>query len=110
MASYYEHYYANFGQEVLRAGFMRNAMRARATAIAAYAAQTAPVDTGEYAASFEVSDGITSYGGPGTRVFARVTNTAGHAAAVEYGFGRVPKYRTLGKALHIVPGDVKDRY
>lgn len=107
MPSRYEHYYGNFGREVLRAGFMTSAMRARATAVMAQAQATAPIDEGEYVSSFELSDGITAYGGKGTRVYARVTNTAPHAPAVEFGYGNVPRYRTLGKALFAAGGDVK---
>lgn len=107
MASWYEHNYRAFGDEVLRASFMRSAMRARATAIMSTAMSMAPVDTGEYEASFELSDGLTTSGGEGIRVYARVTNTAGHAAAVEYGFGRVPRYRVLGRSMYAAGGDVK---
>ena len=109
MASYYEHFYAAFGKECLQAGFMRSAMRARATAVMATAQSIAPVDTGEYVSSFEVSDGITTYGGPGARAYGRVTNTAPHALWVEMGGPRTPKYRTLGRALFAAggsPGDV----
>lgn len=108
MASYYKHNYGVFGQEVLRSGFMRAAMVAKAEAVAAVAAATAPKRTGRYASSFEVSSGIGSYGGPSTRVYGRVTNTAPYAAAVEYGFGKVPKHRTLFKALHTIGGDIHD--
>ncbi len=107
MASFYEHNYDVFGREVLRAPFMRSAMRARATAIMGQAQATAPIDQAEYVASFEISDGFTPFGGEGIRVYARVTNTAPHAIAVEYGFGNVPRYRTLGKSMFAAGGDVK---
>lgn len=107
MASWYEHDYKAFGNEVLRAPWMTSAMRARATAVISTAMSMAPVDTGEYEASFELSDGLTSSGGDGIRVYARVTNTAAHAAAVEYGFGRVPRYRVLGRSMYAAGGDVK---
>lgn len=107
MASWYEHNYGAFGQQVLRASWMTSAMRARATAIMSTAQSIAPVDTGEYVASFEISDGLTPYGGEGIRVYARVTNTAGHAAAVEYGYGRVPRHRVLGKSMYAAGGDAK---
>lgn len=106
MASWYEHKYAAFGKECLQAEFMRNSMRARATAVAAYAMSISPVDTGDYVSSFEVDDGIGTVGGKGLRAYGRVTNTSGHAAAVEYGWGKVPKYRILGKSLHVAGGDV----
>lgn len=112
MASYYEHDYAAFGKECLQAGFMRSAMRARATAVMATAQSIAPVDTGEYVSSFEVSDGITAYGGPGLRAYGRVTNTSPYALALEFGHGRAPRYRVLGRALFAAGGggtvDIKD--
>lgn len=108
MPSYYEHNYTAFGDQVLRAEFMENVMRARAVAVMATAQATAPIDEGEYVASFEVSTGIRPTGPKRTpRVFARVTNTAAHALAVEYGYGPVPRYRTLGKAMHAAGGDAK---
>lgn len=107
MASWYEHDYGAFGQEVLRASWMTSAMRSRAAAIMSTAQSMSPIDTGDYVSSFEISDGLTSSGGEGIRVYARVTNTAGHAAAVEYGFGRVPRYRVLGRSMYAAGGDVK---
>lgn len=106
MASWYEHNYAAFGKECLQADFMKAAMRARAAAVMSTAMSIAPVDTGEYVSSFELSDGITAYGGKGLRAYGRVTNTAGHAAAVEFGWGKVPRYRVLGKSLYAAGGDV----
>lgn len=107
MPSKYEHYYDNFGREVLRAGFMFREMLGRAERVMQYAQGIAPVDTGEYKNSFVVSTGVTRYGGLGTRAFGRVTNTAPHAPAVEFGYGNVPRHRTLGKSLHVAGGDVK---
>lgn len=104
MASYYEHNYQAFGDQVLRAGFMQAVMRARAVAVQATAQATAPIDTGEYVESFEVDSGVRSTGST-RRAYGRVTNTAPHALAVEYGYGPVPRYRTLGKSLHVVGGD-----
>lgn len=114
MASYYEHNYDAFGQECLRAPFMRSAMRARAAAVMATAQSISEafVDTGEYISSFEVSDGITAYGGKGTRAYGRVTNTAPYALALEFGHGKAPRYRVLGRALFAAGGgatvDIKD--
>lgn len=112
MASYYEHKYDAFGQECLRAGWMRSAMRARAAAVMATAQSIAPERTGEYRASFEVSDGITAYGGRGTRAYGRVTNTAPYALALEFGHGKAPRYRVLGRALFAAGSgatvDIKD--
>lgn len=100
--SYYEHYYDAFGRECLQAGYMRAAMHARATAVMSAAISMAPVDTGEYVDSFSTSDGIGPYGGRGLRAYGRVTNSAPHALYVEFGFGRVPRYRVLGRALGAV--------
>jgi hypothetical protein len=119
MPSYYKHNYAAFGAEVLRAGFMHAEMLARAERVKAAAEAIAPVgdpesgwytggrEPGEYKASFRVSGGVTAYGGAGTRAFGRVTNVSDHAAAVEYGYGKTPKYRTLGKSMHAAGGDIK---
>lgn len=100
--SHYEHFYGAFGKECLQAGYMQAAMHARATAVMAVAVSTAPVDTGEYVDSFSTSSGVGSYGGRGLRAYGRVTNSAPHALYVEFGFGRVPRYRILGRALGAV--------
>lgn len=112
MASYYEHNYDAFGDQVLRAEFMQNVMRARAVAVMAEAMAIAPVgdpdngwyddghEPGEYLDSFEVSSGVRATGST-SRAYGRVTNTSGHALAVEYGYGKVPRYRVLGKSLHV---------
>lgn len=104
--SYYVHNYRNFGNEVLRAPWMRAVMRARGVAVLAAAQQMAPVETGEYVESFELTDGIRRTG-RARRAYARVTNTAPHALAVEFGWGPTPRYRVLGRALGVVPGDKK---
>lgn len=104
--SRYEHKYKAFGDEVLRAPFMRRQMLDRAYAVKAAAEAISPVASGEYLRSFEVSAGIRPAGKRrARRAYARVTNTAPHAMAVEFGFGRTPRYRVLGKALGVVPGD-----
>lgn len=119
MVSYYKHNYAAFGAEVLRAPFMLAEMISRAERMKAAAEAIAPVGDptsgwynhgnvpGEYKASFRVSGGITAYGGAGTRAFGRCANVSDHAAAVEYGYGSTPKYRTLGKSMHAAGGDIK---
>lgn len=119
MPSYYVHKYDEFGDQVLRAGFMAVIVAARAAAIEAAARRAAPVgeastfwygpdspsgrlSPGLYAASFAVSHGQTH--GRGARVYARVENTAPHASAVEFGFRRTPAYRVLGKAAAVAGG------
>lgn len=106
MASYYEHNFAAFGKECLCAGFMKAVMRARAVAVMSTAMSIAPVDSGDYVDSFEVTDGITAAYPVGPRAFGRVANTAPHAFFVEYGSKRVKRYRVLGKSLHAAGGDV----
>ena len=104
--SYYKHKYRAFGAEVLRAPFMRRQMLDRAYAILQAAQALAPVETGEYLDSFEVDNGIRQTG-RSRRAYARVSNTAPHAMAVEFGFGATPRYRVLGHALGVVPGHQK---
>lgn len=110
MAARYDHNYRAFGNQVLQAPWMRAEMAARAERVAEAARAIAPVgdpnsgwydgerSPGLYKASFVTSSGIRR--SKTTRAFGRVTNTAPYASAVEFGFGRTPKYRTLGKSLH----------
>lgn len=117
MAATYKHDYAAFGAAVLCAPFMVADMAARAEKVAAAARAISPVGNadpsksgwysganahapGNYKGSFEVSSGVRATGRGKRRAYGRVTNTAGYAAAVEFGYGRVPKYRVLGKSLH----------
>lgn len=103
--SHYEHNYRSFGREVLQAEFMQNVMRARAVQIQANAQQMSPVESGDYINSFEVTSGVRATGPRNKRrAFGRVTNTAPHAMAVEFGFGRTPRYRVLGRAAGTVIG------
>lgn len=97
MAATYTHDYAAFGTEVLAAGFMVKDMHARAERIMAAAIAMSPHETGNYASSFVVESGVRTR--VTARAFGRVTNTSGHAAAVEFGFGNTPRYRILGKAM-----------
>lgn len=110
MAARYDHNYRAFGNHVLQAAWMQAEMEARAERVAAAARAIAPVgdidsgwyganrSPGLYKASFQVSSGIRH--ARTSRAFGRVTNTAPYAGAVEYGYGRTPKYRVLGKSLH----------
>lgn len=59
------------------------------------AINTAPVDTGEYKASFVVVEGE---GADKKRAAALVGNTAPHARFVEFGGGATPDYHTLANA------------
>jgi HK97 gp10 family phage protein len=83
--------------QMLRSPQMEAAMRARAQRIKEKAQADAPVDSGTYAASFEV-DSTREGGVHGDRAEARVINTAPHAVAVEFGTSTTPAHRTLGRA------------
>lgn len=102
--SYYVHKYAAFGKEVLRAPWMEGEMAARAEKIKAAAIALSPVDTGEYIGSFEVSTGIRATGKGKRRAYGRVTNTSGHAQAVEFGWANTPRHRVLGRAAGTIGG------
>lgn len=99
MGAKYTHKYGPFGKEVLQAGFMRVQMQRRAEAIKVRAIGLSPTRTGRYKASFHVGSGIRRTGTP--RAYGRVTNTAPYASAVEFGFGKTPKYRVLGRAAGV---------
>lgn len=114
MATRYVHNYKAFGDEVLRAGWMVAEMRTRAEAVMAAAKAIAPVGDprwgwyrdggsnavrpGNYRDSFSVNSGVHAHGA-GARAYGRVSNSASYAGIVEYGYGRVPKHRVLGRAL-----------
>lgn len=100
MASRYVHNYAAFDRECLCAGFMVAEMHARAERVKAAAIAISPQRTGHYKASFEVSSGVSSLGGPEQRAYGRVANTAAYAPWVEFGSKRIAKHRVLGRALH----------
>ncbi len=99
MGARYVHNHAAFGQEVHLSGWMRSLMNTRGKLVEAAAIATAPRDTGEYAASFDTHTRIVTGYGEGPRWAARVSNHSDHALAVEFGWGKTPRYRTLGKAL-----------
>lgn len=85
---------------------VRSVLRAQATKAMAVAQADAAsfADTGQYAASFQVTDTTTTIRGF-PRAAARLENTSDHAAAVEWGYhGRqgsasTSAHRTLGRAL-----------
>lgn len=86
--------------EMLRAEFVRQELRRRADRIKEVAEATSPVGRaaqdphpGMYRDSWEVSDGVREE--PSRRAYARVENTAPHAAAVEYGNGRGDSPKTI---------------
>ena len=96
--------YAGFG-ELLVGPEMEASMKDRAEKIAEAARAIAPVGDaakgdkhpGQYKASFEVESGVMESGG--RRAYGRVTNTAPHAAAVEFGNAHSPAQHVLGRAI-----------
>lgn len=89
--------YSGIGK-MIRSPEMEREMRRRADKVAARARATAPVDSGEYKASFVVTSGRRG-GSKKDRAFGRVTNTAPHAIHVETGTSRTPAHHTLRRAL-----------
>lgn len=83
--------------EMLRAAFMQAEMRARAEKVKAQAEVTAPVDDGDFAASFVVSSGVQHH--KTARAYGRVTSEDPAALWIELGTSDTPRHRTLGKAL-----------
>ena len=84
--------------EMLRSSEMEAEMARRAEKVKAKAAATAPVDTGRYKASLEVSS-TTKGGNKKDRASATVTADVEYAFTLEYGSTHNARYRTLGKAL-----------
>ncbi|WP_329521160.1 HK97 gp10 family phage protein [Spirillospora sp. NBC_01491] len=84
--------------KMIRSPQMQAAMRSRAEKVAALAAATAPIDSGEYKSSFKVTSGARG-GVRRDRAYGRVTNTAPHAVYVEFGTSKVPAHHTLRRAL-----------
>lgn len=102
--------YENFG-ELLRGPEVRAELVAKAERVKSAAESIAPVGDpkwdphpGLYKASFGVDDGVMANIEGHEVGFARVTNHAPHATAVEYGNGLTPPHHTLGKALDLGGG------
>lgn len=109
--SWYEHNYKNFGTEVLQAPWMVRQMESRARIVMAAAKRLSPgppKSSGTYKNSFVLTSGVRQAKPRGLRAFGRVTNTSGHAMAVEYGWSNTPKYRPLGNALSAIEGHIGD--
>ncbi len=81
---------------ILKSPQMQREMTARAEKIKARAESLAPRDTGSYASSFKVETYIRE--GKTTRAVAKVINSSNHAAYVEWGTSRTPRYRVMGRA------------
>ncbi len=88
---------------MLRSQKMKREMEHRADLVVGYAQADAPRKTGDYASSFEVESGTSESPiklGQGDRAWAKVKNTSGHAAAVEFGNKQVGEgHRVLGRAV-----------
>lgn len=97
MASRFRPSYAGIGR-MIRSPQMQAEMRRRAEKVARRAQAFAPVETGEYKSSFEVSSGARG-GFRRDRAYGRVTNTAPHAVFVEFGSSTVHAHHTLRRAL-----------
>jgi hypothetical protein len=89
---------AAFREHVLNAPWMVEAMKSRAERGKVFAESIAPVDTGEYAASFEVESG-THGGLHGDRAYATLKNTDPAAPYVEFGNGHDNGEHVLTRAL-----------
>lgn len=57
---------------------------------------------GLYRESFSVDDGVMEAMGGGRVGFARVTNSAPYAVAVEYGNGKAQAHHVLGKSIDMM--------
>lgn len=85
--------HGGFGRYMKTSPALQKAMLKIGRRIAATAAATAPKDSGEYAASFEVNPGglvglmDKRVGKINQRLTAEVANNARHAAALEFGSG-----------------------
>jgi hypothetical protein len=84
--------------EMLKSPEIEAEMVRRAEKVKAQAEATAPVDTGQYKASFSVRSSRRG-GVKKDRASATVLNDSPESFYVEYGASHTPRYRTLGKAL-----------
>ncbi|MDH2424737.1 hypothetical protein [Sphaerisporangium sp. TRM90804] len=94
---------------ILRSKQMEREMTTRARVVESYAVADPPRDSGEYAASFSVESGQDKCPiklGTADRAWAMVRNSAGHAAAVEFGNARVGEgQRVMGRAADRVTSE-----
>lgn len=80
-------------RELMRSEGVRGFLRQAAEAAIPFAVAISPERTGEYRASFRVTAGATA-----ARAFARLENTSGHAARVEWEDG----YHVLARAAGMI--------
>lgn len=97
-----------FGVVVLQSEGMKRTMKHFAEPVKTRAEGTAPVNIGDYKSSFFIDTSVRTVPPYKTkRAVATVGNRSSHALHVEYGGGRQfgggrsPRFRTLGKALGI---------
>ena len=69
-----------------------------------YAEGLAPVDSGQYKASFKVSPTTTTFPVYGTRVSAELANEAPYAAAIEFGNSRSAQRRVMQQTAAYLGG------
>ena len=89
--------YSGIGK-MIRSPQMQAEMRRRAEKVKAAAEVAAPVESGDYKSSFQVTSGARG-GVRKDRAYGRVTNTSPHAFYVEYGTSKNPAHHTLRQAL-----------
>lgn len=87
--------YAGIG-EMLRGSIGLAAALHQAEKVKATAEAIAPVYTGEYKSVFDIVPGDNA-----ERAEVYVVNNSPHAFDVEFGRGKTPRHRTLGKALGV---------
>ncbi|MYR43062.1 hypothetical protein GTW67_13810 [Streptomyces sp. SID5910] len=82
--------------------WMQRAARKTAVQMKGAAEGRSPRETGEYSRSFDVVPvflNIPFRGKARMRAGARLVNTSDHAAHVEYGNGKTPRYAVLHKTM-----------
>lgn len=87
--------YKGIGQ-ILVSPQMQREMKARAEKVKARAEALSPEDTSQYVRSFKVETFIRK--GKTSRAVAKVINDSPHAAYVEWGTSRTPRFRVMGRA------------
>lgn len=87
--------YKGIGQ-ILTSPQMQREMKARAEKVKARAEALSPEDTGRYVTSFKVETLIRK--AKTSRAVAKVVNDSPHAAYVEWGTSKTPRFRVMGRA------------
>lgn len=95
--------YAAFG-ELLAGPEMQGLMAEKIKAAEVAAKALAPVDDGEYLASFTTETGVRAGVDGTSRAYGTLRNTAGHAAAVEFGNRKTKAQHVLLRAIDAMRG------